>query len=357
MDNSTLSNGTMSNNTVAALLPSDISGLYQDFITLLILFSSLALLVYTTVINLDDEVDCIWSRRFSLPAFLYCLSRYSVIISQSLLVGLTLLPASASLTTCNLIANLYNAISFLPYIGVQGLLVARGYSLYPGNIWVALGLGISFFIGVFFGIYVPAAFPGCSSSLTSQVKAFNLVDIIFTVLTDTLVFLVTVYKVWGVWKLRRQLNLRDQESDIGGLLLSQGVLRYCFVLLVTLTNAILVERGPLDATSNFSYMQEALSIIILCRFSLDLRRRNKPQIDDVVLPTMSFSVQGARSMMRYVHETFLTELGEPTGDIEETDDTPEQDMEFETVELRCGNGPGSNSDSQSSPVDSSKEVV
>lgn len=61
--------------------------------------------------------------------------------------------------------------------------------------------------------------------------------------------------------------------------------------------------------------------------------------------------------MRYVHETFVTELGEPavSDGMEETDDTPEQNMEFETVELQCGNG--SNSNSQSSPVDSSKEAV
>lgn len=106
----------------------------------------------------------------------------------------------------------------------------------------------------------------------------------------------------------------------------------------------------------FKFSARRLSIIILCRFSLDLRKRNQPQIDDVELPTLSFTVQGARSVMRYVHETFLTELGEPTDDMEETDDTPEQNMEFETIELRCGNG-GTNSDSQTSPVDSSKEAV
>ncbi|GJJ07665.1 hypothetical protein Clacol_010563 [Clathrus columnatus] len=149
--------------------------------------------------------------------------------------------------------------------------------------------------------------------------------------------------------------MRDGESGIGGLLLSQGVSRYCFVLLVTLTNAILVERGPGNVTSNFSYMQEALSIILLCQFSLNLRRRNKSQIDEVELPTMSFTVRGARNALRHLHETFITELGEhdEQDDTDDSHDTPEEDVQIETIniELRA------KSDSQSSPIEASKETA
>lgn len=62
---------------------------------------------------------------------------------------------------------------------------------------------------------------------------------------------------------------------------------------------------------------------------------------------MSFSARGARSVLHYVHQSFVAELGD-LGDFEETDGTPDENLEVETIELRV------NSDSESSPTERSK---
>lgn len=50
------------------------------------------LIFYTTVLDFAQEVQYIWSTRFSLPTLLYAFTRYGRLISQGLNVGVNFVP-------------------------------------------------------------------------------------------------------------------------------------------------------------------------------------------------------------------------------------------------------------------------
>lgn len=59
------------------------------------------------------------------------------------------------------------------------------------------------------------------------------------------------------------------------------------------------------------YTHCSLSAILLCEFSLELRRRNKPKIDQTQgIETLPWSFHNAPNVLRRVHDTITAELGE-----------------------------------------------
>ncbi|GJJ10454.1 hypothetical protein Clacol_004680 [Clathrus columnatus] len=118
----------------------------------------------------------------------------------------------------------------------------------------------------------------CSSYLAILILAANVV----VILSDVLAFLAVIRQVWGLWKEKRRLGLYTGK-DCVTLLLQQGVLRFSFVLFVTTAGA------DVDA------FQNVLSTILICEFTLDLRRRNTtrslPNLSASELPDLNLTSQ------------------------------------------------------------------
>ncbi|GJJ08077.1 hypothetical protein Clacol_002284 [Clathrus columnatus] len=86
---------------------------------------------------------------------------------------------------------------------------------------------------------------------------------------------------------------------------------------------IIVERVQLDrfSTNIFLAFQEAISTIIICDFTVALRRRNMekqkptPNLSNIHLPTLSLPSQGnmaqtQRSVLGRLHESLVAEMAE-----------------------------------------------
>ncbi|GJJ15097.1 hypothetical protein Clacol_009372 [Clathrus columnatus] len=120
---------------------------------------------------------------------------------------------------------------------------------------------------------------------TLAIRLF-LIQIVAIILSDTLAFIGVIRQVWGVWRLKRSLGLR--RNDFLTLLLQQGTLSFCFVLTISTSQIFLV----LTITSIIAPSQAVVSALILCEFTLGLRRRNKkilaPNPSALSLPTLSF---------------------------------------------------------------------
>lgn len=138
----------------------------------------------------------------------------------------------------------------------------------------------------------------------------KLAQAISGVVADLVVFIAVIVKLWGVWKLRRMTGLRNEGPGIAMTLLSQGLLRFCFVLLMTSAGAVVVVVASDEILEEVSFFQQSMSVVLICQFTLDLRRRNARQIDTVELPEITFNAQGVHSVLLYVHETCIAEFGE-----------------------------------------------
>lgn len=70
-----------------------------------------------------------------------------------------------------------------------------------------------------------------------------------------------------------------------------------------------------------------LSAILLCEFSIQLRRRNQPKVEELeAAQTLAWSFQNARTALQRVHDTLTTELGGlDTASFDSLEDTDELD--------------------------------
>ncbi|GJJ16072.1 hypothetical protein Clacol_010351 [Clathrus columnatus] len=103
-------------------------------------------------------------------------------------------------------------------------------------------------------------------------------------LSDAIAFIVVIRQVWGLWKLKRDSSLQDNKG-LSESLIQQGVLRF------------------------------SLSSLLLCEFTLDLRRRNSSDQSVSNIPTTSIQfgqnpVQSIQSAFGRLHEHIITEMGE-----------------------------------------------
>ncbi|GJJ10313.1 hypothetical protein Clacol_004539 [Clathrus columnatus] len=162
-----------------------------------------------------------------------------------------------------------------------------------------------------------------------------LVTNVAVILNDVLAFLAINHQVWGLWKEKRRLRLRTGE-DFVILLLQQGILRFCFVLLISVTNLI-IEYISLVAGSYVGVLQNVLSTILICEFTLDLRRRTTtrslPNLSALELPDLNLSsqenpVRSIQSILGCFQQSILADMGERSDLVDiEGPDQGEPDME------------------------------
>ncbi|GJJ15106.1 hypothetical protein Clacol_009381 [Clathrus columnatus] len=244
----------MDNQTLSSLINEIIYDYYLTTVQLDFTFGALALLIYASFLSLSDEVEHIWEPKFTLPTYLYLLTKYPLFIFLPLAAVVDLAPIS--LGQCNDVSISAQVSQILSFIGIQGLVSIRAYSLCQGYRPMAVALSITFLTALIVQFYGPLA------------TRLFLIQIVAIILSDTLASIAVIRQVWGVWRLKRSLGL--QGNDFLTLLLQQG-----------------------------------------------LRRRNKkvpaPNPTALSLPTLSFQdnpVQTARSVLGRLHENIVAEMGE-----------------------------------------------
>lgn len=282
-----------------------------------LVFSSTVILVYPSLLHLNDEVENMWKRKITLPTVLYVLSKYPVLALQVFeLVQLFL--QTESLRTCNILGTLFSVLSILPFIGVQGLIAARTYSLYNGSKpAMAVVLGILFFSGLAPNIY-RSTVPSCASQFPRGFFISTILQSVAVVLQDFLAFVVVIYHAWSVRKLKRGVGLQG-NTDLATSLLQQGFFRFCFIFVMALTSTLLANLSSSSVASGFGAFQNVLSTILICEFTLELRQRNSKD-HQVQTPNLNMSpnltfqepgmIQSIRQIAESLHGSIINELGE-----------------------------------------------
>lgn len=299
-----MSNTTAATSAIAADITQEA---YYSFVVFSILFSAITLAFYTTLITISREQEYMWSRPFSFPTLLYIFTRYGNLIYQGFVLLIAFTPPGRS---CDILA-VFQQISFLSaYIGIQGLLATRAYSMCNGNKIISsiLAFGLLSYMGL--QVYSLIAFPGCSPGTSFQTNILNLIIDIITVCIDSFLFSICMWKIWEIWRLKRSTGIQGSNSLIS-VLLRQSILRFCFVITFTITNVVLVwfkNAIPPLFENCFALMQNDLSAILVADLTLDLRHFNSARIEasQMSLPPLKFS-----NVLHHIHRSFLVEMATP----------------------------------------------
>lgn len=199
-------------------------------------------------------------------------------------------------------------------IGVQGLLIARAYSLCQGNKVFSAALVVDFLLGLSLYLYDIITLPGCSTRSEPTIPAkdalilfvTNIVDLV----GDVLILAICVWKIWGTWKLGREAGIHTSRSIVS-IILKQSLLRFCFVVVFGITRAVILAiLGSSESliADSFTRLQNVLSSVLVADFTLDLRRFNAARIDasNISLPTLRFT-----NALQHTHQSILMEMATP----------------------------------------------
>ncbi|GJJ07914.1 hypothetical protein Clacol_002120 [Clathrus columnatus] len=136
-----------------------------------------------------------------------------------------------------------------------------------------------------------------NASEASLVVRLGFVHNIAIILSDILAFIAVVRQVWGLWKLRLSLGLRSNQD---------------------LVKSLFQQDSAQIASDLLGPIQDVLSSLLICEFTLDLRRRNASsaplnQSAALDLPTLSFQenpAQSIRTVLGQLHQSIVAEMGE-----------------------------------------------
>ncbi|GJJ10429.1 hypothetical protein Clacol_004655 [Clathrus columnatus] len=138
-----------------------------------------------------------------------------------------------------------------------------------------------------------------------------LVNNVAVIFTDVLVFLAVIHQVWGLLKEKRRLGLHT-EKDLVTLLLQQ------------VTQVIISYILPITGAYVTTF-QNVLSTILICDFTLDLRRRNTtarslPNHSALELPDLNLlfrdnPVRSMQAVLGRLQESIIADMGERNGPV------------------------------------------
>lgn len=325
----------MDNSNLTALSPEDLE-ILQEYIQSineinLLQFSLIAITVlsiYEAILTFPQEVKYIYDKKFGLTSLLYLLTRYCpiAIFLLETIINFLLTFDLNYLGPGRFGGQILPALlSVGGLIGVQGLWGTRLYAISSGKkIW-AIFLLILFVITV--GLNIAGGITvnelDANGQLTIANKVVSTLQNVLVTVYDSIVFVGTVYYTFGTWRLQKKTALKSANA-IPVLLLEQGLVRYLLIVLLNVTTIVLNLVPISSAESSIGgFFQNCLSSIFLCRLTLEFRERNEKRIDDVQLPTLTFSIRSIRDTGRYIHQTLIAE-GHGQLDIVDEENIPTQ---------------------------------
>ncbi|GJJ13575.1 hypothetical protein Clacol_007831 [Clathrus columnatus] len=262
-------------------------------------------MVYASLLHMPDEVEYIWRQKITLPTILYAFSKYPIFFLFSFTLIGDLLPAAASV--CLKVFPLFKLSNYIEVLTVfvHDYPQLHGLTLSLSSLCNDLGhSGSSIAILIVIG---------------AQAESFiilNLVDNIGLLLSDVLAFIAVIYQVGGLWKSKRRFGLQT-NGDLVTLLLRQVNLREIQAAESTIVPIQNVYELFYQNTHPKLTSYPRLSSLLICEFTLDLRRWNRqrsaPNQSALELPTLSFQENPAQAVLTIfgrLRESIITEMGD-----------------------------------------------
>ncbi|EKM52271.1 uncharacterized protein PHACADRAFT_211543 [Phanerochaete carnosa HHB-10118-sp] len=235
---------------------------------------SMTVLVTDWMYLFSEELEHIWSRKWSFAEFLYLFTRYMPFIDVSISLVYYLSP-TISPETC--LVN-YATGTWLLVVGfaiAELILVWRTYAIWQKSKKIMWTVGIVWTIVVLANIPILTIFtrslnfgpqplpqiPGCNLVNASDIAFGSFFSVL---LMEIVVVTLTVYK--GVQDVRRS------SSALVLIMYRDGVLYFVCLLVMSLGNVLVILAAPVEYFDLLINLTRVLHAILCCRVILHLRQ-------------------------------------------------------------------------------------
>ncbi|GLB34155.1 hypothetical protein LshimejAT787_0110390 [Lyophyllum shimeji] len=224
--------------------------------------------------NLPNEIERIWKRKFNYISCLYFFNRYYGLVEFSLVVVLITTPITNALSveSCKKIFLWQPVGALISTFISQTIMGSRVYALYGNSRVVAGCLSIIMVAEFIVHVYTltrvfpaPQPAPGIpvpcvAIGPTQWLVGFWSIPLVY----DTTTFLLTLYKTVGYWRTR-------VDSPTLAVLFRDGLVYFAAIFTMNLVNVVLfvTQNTTLQAANLPATLM--LNILMSCRLVLNLR--------------------------------------------------------------------------------------
>ncbi|KIJ46459.1 hypothetical protein M422DRAFT_250050 [Sphaerobolus stellatus SS14] len=256
-----MANSSPSSQDIAESLPALAQEYSDSFAHVYVQFTALTLLVYDTFLTFPTELKLIWKGKLRIGAILYLMTRYVAILNITALgVGSYLLSSdkvSLNTTSC--------------------LLGLRAYAVAGLRRWVKIMLGFLFLSYLTLTV-LSLPFVACDASpgpvTTLPSIGLDWLNSASLILFNGVVIGTTAFGAWSKGLELTVLYPIIRPLSLAQLLLRQGVMHFSLIGLWNLVDALSFKFGRPTLSGVDGAFNTAFSVILICRFMLDLRRAN-----------------------------------------------------------------------------------
>lgn len=283
----------------------------DEQVYLYITVSAMVLVTYDVFLTMDREVNFIWKRGLRFGTIAYILARYATPLSMILDIMYTFLPPSpitGLIQNCAEVLGFYNAFNVLSGIGSDSLLLARVYAICHRHRWLVI-LPFALFLGRTAINFTDSFLLTCTSASPIIPKIVTAGDV-FVIGFDLSIVTLTVGHTWRVY--------RDKDAyrdTIMGLILKQGILRFIIIFVWGLEIIIVKQLVRPTIGGVDVFLEAAVSVILICRFHLDLSARNLHSEQETTEPAPASTLSFQAAVRRF--DTHIdTDFGDNDGNLE-----------------------------------------
>ncbi|KAF9524800.1 hypothetical protein CPB83DRAFT_909691 [Crepidotus variabilis] len=242
--------------------------------------AALVLVVYDYLLTFSDEVELVWQGRFTFGTVLFALCRYLPFIDIPVSIPLYMYANGITAAGCH---NLFVASVSCQYVGIavaQTILILRTFALWQRNIYIVIGLGVSFLTSTLFALYTTVVFmvgttaikPSGMPCTVDHVGEGLMAGFITLLAIETSVVVLTV--------VRATYHLHRSNSSWVYQMYLRGILYFFFTFAVTLLSLFCLYFAPVQLKLILMDIQRAFHSILCSRiiFLILSQRKHKSQV-------------------------------------------------------------------------------
>ncbi|CAL1699206.1 unnamed protein product [Somion occarium] len=291
----------MPNSTSTSLKPLDIPPeLYDDAVTIYYSFSAttfsyaavVCLILYDHLLTINEEINCIWRRKFSVASAIFVINRY-LLLALALIIGLEFMQESNNsilVSRCRALDITANAIGYVLSATFAAFTVLRIYAILERSISAAIILAtvntlflvatIIFITTQFYDVSLRVQLPylACANTVAvpghgyDQFTSFLSADarnVTLDIIWITAELLTLGLTASKTFKLTRESHQLGVHVTVTSLLLRDGSIQFLTVLCINIIDVIMTVTSPIIFVSIFTYV---LQSILLSHMFFHLRQ-------------------------------------------------------------------------------------
>jgi len=259
-------------------------------------------LVYDHILTFNDEIQYIWHGKKKIVIWLFLINRYVTPLGFIINLNAYMSP-SWSIETCRQFVVYEGIMGFFGVAVASLMMLVRIHAIYYGDLYVMSIMWLLFWGMVIVNVWLltttgPVIHPGIAGCSMLFGQSHNIGRWVSATAWTPLCF-DTVVIALVIFRTRRIVLAKiAEQSKVVTVLIRDGIMYFSVILAVNLVLAVMIVRAPDGIKNIFAQFQLILTVTMMSRITLNLRKNMDRTLSMPSHMSVPFSDERVRMQLR-----------------------------------------------------------